>query len=162
LAKLTREQIVTIEVLQQRGQSQSQTARILGVSEGAVRYHLRRATEAATDGRQKPSRIEQLGLAEAVDHWWQSQSQILGRERPPNVQLLHEFLRAEHGYGGSYKSVRKFVRARYGRPPIRPFRRVETPPGAQTQSDWGEFRRVDLGDSDGPTTVYAFVMALRG
>ena len=43
LATLTREQIVTIEVLQQ-GQSQSQTARILGVSEGAVRYHLRRGT----------------------------------------------------------------------------------------------------------------------
>ena len=52
------------------------------------------------------------------------------------------------------------MRARYGRPPIRPFRRVETPPGAQTQSDWGEFRRVDLGDPDGPTTVYAFVMVL--
>ena len=33
---LTREQIVTIEVLQQRGQSQSQTARILGVSEGVL------------------------------------------------------------------------------------------------------------------------------
>jgi hypothetical protein len=52
------------------------------------------------------------------------------------------------------------VRVRYGRPPVRPFRRVETPPGAQTQSDWGEFRRVDLGDPDGPTTVYAFVMVL--
>ena len=52
------------------------------------------------------------------------------------------------------------MRARYGRPPVRPFRRVETPPGAQTQSDWGEFRRVDLGDPDGPTTVYAFVMVL--
>jgi transposase len=160
LAKLTREQIVTIEVLQQQGQSQSQTARILGVSEGAVRYHLRRAKEATTDGRQKHSRIEQLGLAEAVTHWWQAQTQILGQERPPSVQLLHEFLRAEHGYEGSYKSVRKFVRARFGRPPIRPFRRVETPPGAQTQSDWGEFRHVDLGDSDGPTTVYAFVMVL--
>jgi hypothetical protein len=160
LATLTKEQIVTIEVLQQRGQSQCQTARILGVSEGAVRYHLRRAKLAATDGRQKPSRIEQLGLAEVVAHWWQTQAQILGQERPPSVQLLHEFLRTEHGYGGSYKSVRKFVRARYGRPPIRPFRRVETPPGAQTQSDWGEFRQVDLGDSDGPTTVYAFVMVL--
>ena len=160
MAKLTREQIVTIEVLQQRGQSQSQTARILGVSEGAVRYHLRRARDGAADGRQKPSRIEQLGLAEAVAHWWQAQAEILGQQRPPSVQLLHEFLRAEHGYDGSYKSVRKFVRARYGRPPVRPFRRVETPPGAQTQSDWGEFRRVDLGDPDGPTTVYAFVMVL--
>jgi transposase len=160
LAKLTREHIVTIQVLHQRGQSQSQTARILGVSEGAVRYHLRRAQQEATDGRQKASRIEQLGLTEVVTHWWQAQVETLGQQRPPSVQLLHEFLRAEHGYDGSYKSVRKFVRARYGRPPIRPFRRVETPPGAQTQSDWGEFPRVDLGDADGPTTLYAFVMVL--
>jgi transposase len=157
---LTREQIVTIEVLQQRGQSQSHTARIRGVSEGAVRYHLRRARDGATDRRHKPSRIEQRGLAEVVAHWWQAQVEILGQQRPPSVQLLHELLRAEYGYDGSYKSVRKFVRACYGRPPVRPFRRVETPPGAQTQSDWGEFRRVDLGDSDGPTTVYAFVMVL--
>ena len=160
MAKLTREQIVTIEVLQQRGQSQSQTARILGVSEGTVRYHLRRVGEGASDGRRKPSRIEQRGLAEVVAHWWRAQAEILGQQRPPSVQLLHEFLRAEYGYDGSYKSVRKFVRACYGRPPVRPFRRIETPPGAQTQSDWGEFRRVDLGDSDGPTTVYAFVMVL--
>jgi transposase len=160
LAKLTREQVVTIEVLQQRGQSQSQTARILGVSEGTVRYHLRRARDAAADGRQKPSRIEQLGLADAVELWWQAQLEALEQQRPPSAQLLHEFLRAEHGDDGSYKSVRKFVRARYGQPAIRPFRRVETPPGAQTQSDWGEFRRVDLGDPDGPATVYAFVMVL--
>src|SRR6185312_4907831 len=137
-----------------------QTARILGVSEGAVRYHLRRAQDEAVDGRRKPSRSEQLGLAEAVAHWWQAQAGVLGQQRPPSVLLLQEFLRDEYGYNGSYKSVRKFVRARYGRPPVRPFRRVETPPGAQTQSDWGEFRRVDLGDPDGPTTVYAFVMVL--
>src|SRR5262245_7187960 len=102
----------------------------------------------------------QLGLVEVVDHWCRTRREVIGQERPPSVQLLHEFLRAEYGYNGSYKSVRKFVRARYGRPPIRPFRRVETPPGAQTQSDWGEFPRVDLGDADGPTTVYAFVMVL--
>src|SRR5205823_1903396 len=161
LATLTREQIVTIEVLQQRGQSQSQTARVLGVSEGAVRYHLRRARDGATDGRQKPSRVEQRGLAEVVAHWWEAQVEVPGQQRPPSVQLLHEFLRAEYGYDGSYKSVRKFVRARYGRPPVRPFRRVETPAGAQTQSDWGEFRRVDLGDTEGPTTRYAFAMVLR-
>lgn len=160
MAKLTREQIVTIQVLHQRGQSHSETARILDVSEGTVRYHLGRARDGAADGRQKPSLIEQLGLIEAVVHWWQAQIEILGQERPPSVQLLHEFLRAEHGYEGSYKSVRKFVRALYGPAPIRPFRRFETPPGAQTQSDWGEFSRVDLGDSDGPVKAYAFVMVL--
>ena len=138
---------MTIQVLHERGQSQRQTAQLLGVSEGAVRYHLRRAHNGAADGRQKPALIEQLGLTEAVAHWWQAQVEILGKQRPPSVQLLHEFLRDEYGYSGSYKSVRKFVRARYGRPPVRPFRRVETPPGAQTQSDWGEFRQVDLGDA---------------
>jgi transposase len=127
---LTREQIVTIEVLQQRGQSQSQTARTLGVSEGTVRYHLRRAREGADDGRQKPSRIERLGLAEAVAHWWQAQAEVIGQGQPPSVRALHDFLRAEYGYEGSYKSVRKYVRARFGMPAVRPFRRVETPPGA--------------------------------
>jgi transposase len=160
LAKLTTEQIVTIQVLHERGQSQRQTAQLLGVSEGAVRYHLRRARDGAADGRQKPALIEQLGLAEAVAHWWQAQVEVLGKQRPPSVLLLHEFLRDEYDYSGSYKSVRKFVRARYGRPPVRPFRRVETPPGAQTQSDWGEFPGIDLGDADGPTKVYAFVMVL--
>ena len=159
LAKLTREQIVTIEVLQQCGQSQSQTARILGVSEGAVRYHLRRARDGAADGRQKPSRIEQLGLAEAVAHWWQAQAEVQGQERPPSVQLLHEFLRASMAMTArTSRSASSCGALRSAPGPPVPAGR--DPPGAQTQSDWGEFRRVDLGDSDGPTTVYAFVMVL--
>src|SRR3954464_12487183 len=98
LAMLTREQIVTIEVLHKRGQSQRQTARILGVSEGAVRYHLRPARADDADGRRKPSRIEQLGLADAVAHWWHAQAEALGQGRPPSVLLLQEFLRDEYGY----------------------------------------------------------------
>jgi transposase len=160
LAKLTREQIVTIEFLRQRGQSAAQTARILGVTEGTVRYHRRRGRDGASDGRGKPFQVERLGLEAAAEQWWHAQVEALGDERPPSVQLLHDYLREEYGYPGSYKSVRKYVRARYGTPPIRPFRRVETPPGAQTQSDWGEFRGVDLGDPQGPATVYAFVMVL--
>ena len=55
MAKLTREQVVTIQVLHQRGQPATQTARLLGVTEGTVRYHRRRALQGATDGRKKPS-----------------------------------------------------------------------------------------------------------
>ena len=72
--------------------------------------------------------------------------------------LLYDWLRAEHAYAGSYKSVLRFVRARYPRPRLRPFRRVETPPGAQAQVDWGTFAGIDLGD--GPETLYAFVLVL--
>ncbi|MBV8311878.1 MAG: hypothetical protein JO344_15960 [Planctomycetaceae bacterium] len=69
-------------------------------------------------------------LEHVVTDWWHARAEQRGDERPPSVQQLHEFLRAEHGYDGSYKSVRKFVRARFGTPRVRPFRRVETPPGA--------------------------------
>jgi hypothetical protein len=46
-------------------------------------------------------------LDQAVAHWRQAQLEILGPQGAPSVQLLHDFLRAEYGYQGSYKSVRK-------------------------------------------------------
>jgi len=49
-------------------------------------------------------------------------------------------------------------RRRYGRPRLRTYRRVETPPGAQAQTDWGLYPRVDLGE--GPQALSAFVMVL--
>src|SRR5262249_53436075 len=71
---------------------------------------------------------------------------------------LPDSLRQEYGYQGSYRSVLRFVRAHYPRPRLRPFRRVETPPGAQAQVDWGEFADLDVGR--GPRKLYAFVMVL--
>jgi hypothetical protein len=64
----------------------------------------------------------------------------------------------EHQDQGSYRSVRRFVPANYPAPKLRPFRRVETPPGAQAQVDWGELDGIDLGA--GPQSLYAFVMVL--
>jgi len=54
--------------------------------------------------------------------------------------------------------VLRFVRARYPKPRLRPFRRVETPPGAQAQVDWGEFAGIDIGD--GAQLLYGFVLVL--
>jgi transposase len=71
---------------------------------------------------------------------------------------LYGHLVEEHGYEGSYKSVVRYVRSRWGRPAIRTYRRVETPPGAQSQTDWGEFPRVNVGQ--GPEPLHAFVMSL--
>jgi transposase len=160
LAKLTESEIVTIEALSQRGQSASQTARLLGVTEGTVRYHRRRLEEGAADGRRKPLLIERLGLEEVVTSWWQQACARLVGERPPSVELLWEHLRREHGYGGSYKSVRKYARRRFGEVKLRPYRRVETPPGAQAQTDWGEFRIELEEEAEGRGRLYAFVMTL--
>lgn len=161
MAKLSKEHIVTIKVLHDLSGTNCSVARTLGVTEGTVRYHLRRANAGAVDGRRgKRFLIEELGLAGAVATWWQHETERLSEGRPPNVEKLHAWLVEAHEYGGSYKSVRKYVRARYGAPKLRPFRRIETPPGAQTQTDWGEFRRVEVSHPSGPVTRYAFVMKL--
>lgn len=42
---------MAIKALKERGSSSSSIARTLGVTEGAVRYHLRRRASGAVDGR---------------------------------------------------------------------------------------------------------------
>jgi transposase len=155
--QLSPEEIVTLLVLKRKGQSNVQIAQALGISEGAVRYHARTADK--PDGRRnKPRKADPL--AEAIAHWIASSQPDKGDapHRPGNVHALHDWLRDEHGYKGSYRSVLRFVRAHYPKPRLRPFRRVETPPGAQAQVDWGEFANLDIGD--GPQKLYAFVMVL--
>src|SRR5262245_26779763 len=155
--KLTAEEVVTLTVLKRKGQSNTHIAHTLGVTEAAVRYHLRRHGQ--PDGRKhKPRKADPL--ADAVAHWVASYHAATdaGSTRPVNVQALYDWLRQEHAYDGSYKSVLRSVRAHYPRPRLRPFRRVETPPGAQAQVDWGEFGGLDVGE--GPQTLYAFVLVL--
>jgi transposase len=157
--QLTPEAIVTLRVLKQKGQSNRQIARTLQVSEASVRYHLRRHGQ--PDGRRnKPRKAE--AVAAAVDVWLRSEQGLVALDgepaRPANVKGLYEWLRDEHGYQGSYKSVLRFVRHNYPKPKLRPFRRVETPPAAQAQVDWGEFGNRDVGN--GPQRLYAFVMVL--
>jgi transposase len=104
--------------------------------------------------------VEALGLADAARQWWEAQQAMLADARPPSIESLYGWLQTEHGYDGSYKSVRKFARRYFPPPKRRPFRRIETPPGAQSQSDWMEVRGIDVGDGDGPTPLYGFVMTL--
>lgn len=152
--RLTAEDVVTIQVLSDKEVASRAIARQLGVTEGAVRYHLRRRASGAKDGR-GPKVFAAAALAEVIDAWFAATSD---GERPANLKELFEHLVADHGYAASYKSIVRYVRARFGRPPRRTFRRVETPPGAQAQSDWGHFTALDIGD--GPQLVYAFVMVL--
>jgi hypothetical protein len=106
----------------------------------------------------KPRKAD--ALAQAIDHWVLANHPAAqgDPDRPVNVQALYDWLRSEYAYPGSYKSVLRFVRARYGRPELRPYRRVETPPGAQAQVPWGEFAGLDVGE--GPQTPHAFVLML--
>lgn len=163
--RLRKEEVVTIEVLAEKGLSKRAIARQLGVADRTVRYHLERKADGAVDGRKGKVR-RAAEHADAINVWWQDklrQEQEARKRRdpharPPNVLELHEFLVREQDYKGSYKSVLRFVRDTYPAPRRRTYRRVETPPGAQAQTDWGEFPRVDVGD--GPEPLHAFLMTL--
>lgn len=148
---------MTLQVLAEKGNSKRAIARQLNVSEGTVRYHLRRQAASAVDGRKKQPLVVKLRLEEVVAHWWQTQLDLLPSDRSPNIQQLWQLLVHDHQYPGSYKSVAKYVRSTFVKPKLRSFRRIETPPGAQTQSDWLE-ANISLDGVD--TKLYGFVMTL--
>jgi transposase len=127
---------MTIRTLTAREVPQAQIARLLGVTEGTVRYHRRRMAEGAVDGRsrQQPRAVSVLG---AIEYWREQQA-----EDRLNLAALHTWLVAEHGYAGSLRSIQRFWRRHYPAPAIRARRRVETPAGAQTQVDWATFPGV--------------------
>ena len=139
MPRLTAEEKMTIQVLDQKNESGRAIARLLGVSEGAVRYHLRKAREGRAEEDRRRGKPYQAAVHAAVIEQWLGEHRGGGPEgRPGNLHLLHDWLIAEHGYRGSYKSVWRYVRAHYPAPARRPFRRVELPPGAQAQGDWCE------------------------
>ena len=143
---------MAIQVLIERGCSNRSIARQLGVDEKAVRYRRARLEDGAQDGRVgKPFRAE--AVRGVIEQWMDSHGDV-----GVNLQALHERLVSDYGYEGSYKSVQRYVRAHFPRPRRRVRRRVETPPGAQGQVDWGEFPRVRVGGEE--RSLHAFHLVL--
>ncbi len=146
---------MTIQVLHERGLSKRAIGRQLGVDERAVRYQLRREAEGRPDGRRdKPFRAG--ALAGVIEQWMAEAEPGRGGV---NLQVLYERLVRDHGYAGSYKSVQRYVRARFPRPKVRTRRRIETPPGAQAQADWAEFPRMRIGGAVIPLHAFHLVLS---
>ena len=131
-----------------RGVPIRQVARQMGVRESALRYRLRRQREGAVDGR--------AGKATALDPFEEAVHAVLtrledvritGEGRPVQARQVYAVLCRDHGFAGSYKSVVRHIRRRYGLPPVRALRRVETPPGVQAQHDWFDVATTLGGES---------------
>ena len=159
MAKLGLRELVCAEVLVlEKGKSVRSVARDLGVDESTLRYRLQRRAEGAVDGR-KGKREACDGVAGVIEAWIERQPWDSERERPESIKSLYETLVTEHGYGGSYKAVQRYVRRRAPVPKVRPVRRVETRPGAQAQVDWGT-RKIFVHELGGVTPLKAFLMTL--
>src|SRR5262245_40264071 len=96
-SKLGPEARMVIKELEARGTSHVEVARLLNVTEGAVRYHARRQREGAVDGRSRQASAAEP-LAEVI-------ASYVAAERRPNIAALHDFLVAEHGFKGSLRAV---------------------------------------------------------
>jgi len=140
MARLSREDRMTIQCLAHHGQANRAVARMLGVTEGTVRYHRGRQAAGATDGRAKQVSRAAAYHAAITDY-------LVARDEatPSNSAELHAWLVAEHDYPGSLRSLQRYLRRVFPPPAKRARRRVETPPGAQAQADWAMFPRVWLG-----------------
>jgi transposase len=153
MALLDREAVVTIKTLAKQGVSNRKAARILGVSEGSVRYHLKRLKEGAVDGRSK-----QQPLAASYQEAINAYLEAVNQESPENITDLHDWLVAEHDYPGSLRNLQRYVQRAFPGPVVRARRRVETPPGAQSQVDWAYFPKVWLSGQQ--VDLLAFCMQL--
>ncbi len=130
MGRLDSEGRTAVAALLKQGHCPSAVACLLGVTEGAVRSRRRRRATDAVDGRSKQE-SKAAGYSEAIGHWRSQQED--GRV---NLAALHGWLRYEHGYDGSLKSVQRYWARTYPAPLLRARRRVETPIGAQVQIDW--------------------------
>lgn len=142
---------MTLKVLAQKGHSRREIARLLGVDESTVRYHLGRIAEDACDGR-----ASQRFLAEEWSESIAVYVEAVGGG-PLNLADLHEWLVTEHGYPGSRRSIQRYFRKHFPKPRQRARRRIETPPGAQAQVDWAEWPRVWIAG----VPVYAYQLHMR-
>ena len=157
--------IDTILSLHQRGWSQRRIARELGVHRETVARYLRQLLPApkpaiapigppAPDDAPKPANAP-IGAADLPDmpaapHAFTTEP---GAGRPSDcapwraviqaklelglsAQRIHQDLVAEHGFAGSYYSVRRFVRSLEAMQEL-PFRRLECGPGEEAQVDFG-------------------------
>jgi transposase len=158
--------IETIYTLYQQGWSQRRIARELGIDRQTVSRHLRRrppeskpanapsGSEAipaeskpanAPSGSDIPVEAEAIeqpamaprpsrGQASACECWRTLIETKLTQEL--SAQRIYQDLVTEHGFAGSYYSVRRFVK-KLGATQELPFRRLECSPGAEAQVDFG-------------------------
>jgi transposase len=143
-----------IRLLHQQGWSNRRIARELGIDRGTVNRYVCRAREgpnaanaptgSGEDGRSKAANAP-LGSGPA-SRSEPYRSIIEGKlDQGLSAQRIYQDLVVDHGFEGSYHSVRRFVRKLTAARPL-PFRRMECEPGQEAQVDLGKgapVRRTD-------------------
>jgi len=145
--------VLSIRALHAQGWSQRRIARELGVHRSTVAHHLKEASEStkAPFGSNDPKPAKAPPGSEPCAEVLKPAKAPTGSrslcepfreavrakiEQGLSAQRIFQDLVIEHGFGGKYHSVRRFVAKLKGGRPL-PFRRIEVAPGEEAQIDFG-------------------------
>jgi transposase len=153
-------EVQAILALARSGWSQRHIARQLGVDRETVGRHLRLSMQDGSKPASAPPGSTALaagGSVSAASPWREVIVQKL--EVGLTARRIYQDLYSDHGYAGSYYSVRRLIKKLAAVAPA-PFRRMECEPGAEAQVDFG--RGAPIVSIDGKrksTWVFRIVLS---
>lgn len=142
--QLSMAKINSIETLHASGHSNREIACLLGIDRGTVNKYVAQL-HAAENRPKAPTGSRPSELPDSMSaHRSGAPSQCERYRKHIEAKLvqglsatrIHQDLTSEHGFEGSYYSVRRFVLRLQAKTPL-PFRRIETAPGEEAQIDFG-------------------------
>ncbi|HDO22961.1 MAG TPA: hypothetical protein ENG86_08980, partial [Nitrospirae bacterium] len=140
--KLTPDDIYIIMKMKKLEYTNSEIARKLGVTEGAIRYRIKRQKSGKEDRRKNKG--SELDRYFSVIKLWEGEYRDV-RHRPA-MKTLYERLKKDYGCKGSYDAFRRYIRKHFPEFHKKAVRmRIETPPGALLLVDWKEDVQVQVG-----------------
>jgi len=155
--RLSPEAIHFIMMMKKVKYSNCEIARKLGVTEGTVRYRIKREESGSRDLRREKSSVLD-GYSSVIKDWISSYEDD---RRRPTLKLLADILKERYGYQGSYDALRRYVRKHFPSFYKKSSRmRVETPAGHLLQVDWKEDVKVQVGEAGNFVTLQAMVFTL--
>jgi len=137
--------------------SNCEIARKLGVTEGTIRYRVKRHVSGKTDGRTQ--RASELDRYSSIIRQWEEEYR--DEFHRPAMKALYEQLGKDYGYRGSYDAFRRYLRKHFPEFHGKVVRmRIETPPGAIAFVDWKEDLSVQMGGIGNWIKLHALCMSL--
>ena len=140
----------SIHTLHRSGHSNRQIAKLLGIDRSTVAKYVRQLQNQpnAPPGESPPTAPtgspHRSGPKSSCEPF---RDTILAKlQAGLSAKRIHQDLVREHGFTGSYHSVKRFARKLDDKQPL-PFRRIETGPGEEAQVDFGTGAKVI--DADG-------------